>query len=176
MAGKIGTGATFSGNTGACGLTKTADRLPSRRSLVSVTGGFCVLLFFRLLGFFPALFGALPNAMSNTLSSCPLLDLPFFWIGTMPRTRLTFNDPRTCATARTCSHMFVELFTQARSHFKLPPFPCVTICMLFAYPATIKDQYFNFVIGSRTSTCVLDLWFTYIHYISNGFLIFSTGS
>jgi hypothetical protein len=30
------------------------------------------------------------------------------------------------------------------------------------------------VIGNRTSTCVLDLWFTYIHYISNGFLIFST--
>ena len=88
----------------------------------------------------------------------------------------SFNDPWTCATARTCSHMFVELFTQARSHFKLPSFPCVTICMLFAYPATIKDQYFNFVIGSRTSTCVLDLWFTYIHYISNGFLIFSTGS
>ena len=129
MAGKIGTGATFSGNTGACGLTKT-DRLPSRRFLVSVTGGFCELLLFRLLGFFPALFGALPNAMSNTLSLCPLLDLPFFWIGTMPRTRLTFNDPRTWATARTCSHMFVELFTRARSHFKLPPFPCVTICML----------------------------------------------
>ena len=84
----------------------------------------------------------------------------------------SFNDPRTCATARTCSHIFVE----ARSHFKLPPFPCVTICMLFAYPATINEQYFNFVIGSRTSTCVLDLWFTYIHYISNGFLIFSTGS
>ena len=76
----------------------------------------------------------------------------------------SFNDPRTCATARTCSHIFVELFTQARSHFKLPPFPCVTICMLFAYPATINDQYFNFVIGSRTSTCVLDLWFTYMDF------------
>ena len=111
MAGKIGTGATFSGNTGACGLTKT-DRLPSRRSLVSVTGGFCELLFFRLLGFFPALFGALPNAMPNTLSLCPLLDLPFFWIGTI-YAKNSFNDPRTCATARTCSHIFVEVFTQA---------------------------------------------------------------
>jgi hypothetical protein len=70
MAGKIGTGATFSGNTGACGLTKT-DRLPSRRSLVSVTGGFCELLFFRLLGFFPALFGALPNAMSTSPPPSP---------------------------------------------------------------------------------------------------------
>jgi hypothetical protein len=91
MAGKIGTGATFSGNTGACGLTKI-DRLLPRRSLVLVTGGFCELLFFRLLGFFPALFGALPNAMSNTLSLCTPLDLPFFWIGTMPRTRLIIHE------------------------------------------------------------------------------------
>jgi hypothetical protein len=90
MTSKIGTRATFSGNTGACGLTKT-DRLPSRRSLVSVTGGFCELLFFRLLGFFPALFGALPNAMSNTLYLCPPLDLPFFWIGTTPITHLMIH-------------------------------------------------------------------------------------
>ena len=38
-----------------------------------------------------------------------------------------------------------------------------------------RGYNFNFGIGNRTSTCILDLWFTY-HYLSNGFLIFSTGS
>ena len=35
-------------------------------------------------------------------------------------------------------------------------------------------QYFNFGIGNRTSICVLDLWFTYNHYLYNGILIVST--
>jgi hypothetical protein len=93
----------------------------ARRSRCSVTAGFSKLLFFLLLGFFPALFGAPPNVISNILGPC--LDLLY-------HSKNSLKVPHTIATARICSHILVELFMQERSHFKEPPFPGVTIWML----------------------------------------------
>ena len=46
---------------------------------------------------------------------------------------------RTCATARKCSHILVELFIHDRSHLMEPPLPGVTILILLEYPATINE-------------------------------------
>ena len=82
------------------------------------------------LFFFPAHFGPPLTAMSIILG--PLLDRFYQLIN--PSNLLV-----TWATARVCSHIFVEWFTQARSQTKEPPLPGVTTSILLHTPATMKD-------------------------------------
>ena len=46
---------------------------------------------------------------------------------------------RSCATANTCSHIFVELLAQIRSHLTQLPFPGVTQWTWLPWPATMNE-------------------------------------
>ena len=79
-----------------------------------------LLAFDRFLedGFFPAVFGPLSSTMSIIVT---LFLLP------LNHAKNSFNTPFTCATAKTCSHIFEEKLAKERSQDIEPSFPGRTL-------------------------------------------------
>ena len=62
----------------------------------------------------------------------PLFDLLYYAIN-------SGKEPFSCATAKVCSQILLEKFTNVRSQAKEPPLPGVTQCTLFEIPATMNE-------------------------------------
>ena len=88
------------------------------------------LVLFLPDGFFPAVLGP-------PCSTISIIDTRFLLL--LNQVINSFSISFFWATAKTCSQIFVETFTQDRSHDKDPPFPGVTQCILLHVPATIND-------------------------------------